>query len=348
MANNVFVNGREIACKKSDGKSVCAFPDVCMTPPETPATPPGVPVPYPNTGYAKDTTNGSKTVKISGKEVMLKNKSYFKQSTGDEAGSAAKKGVVTGVNRGKVYFDSWSMNVKIEGKNVVRHLDLTTHNHASAPGNSPPVHFTARSYSEDDALVDCILELCDTDPEIVKRAADKLTLYSVNPFTVETQTYDGAKWKTTEKATVRGYAQGDTIGINRRQDCSRTKGTLYHEVHHTKQDPKMSSRDREIDAYMQTEQWLIESEIPGTKDFRSTTADGRTIPNRKAIEQHVDKKYGYSSTTPRIIKTENGGKTVVFRDGKKRPARLGDRTQYIPPGQKLDKRRIPPEKLQCP
>ena len=69
-------------------------------------------MPYPNTGYAKDTTKGSKSVKISGKEVMLKDKSYFKQSTGDEAGSAAKKGVVTGVNRGKVYSNSWSMNVK--------------------------------------------------------------------------------------------------------------------------------------------------------------------------------------------------------------------------------------------
>ncbi len=101
MANKVFANGREIACKKADGKSIGAFPDVCMTPPETPATPPGVPVPYPNTGFARDTTAGSKTVKISGKEVMLRNKSYFRQSTGDEAGSATKKGVVTGVNQGK-------------------------------------------------------------------------------------------------------------------------------------------------------------------------------------------------------------------------------------------------------
>lgn len=29
------------------------------------------------------------------------------------------------------------MNVKFESKNVVRHLDLTTHNHASFPGNTP-------------------------------------------------------------------------------------------------------------------------------------------------------------------------------------------------------------------
>lgn len=138
MANDVFANGREISCKKADGKSICAFPDVCMTPPENPATPPGVPVPYPNTGLASDTTDGSKSVQISGKEIMLKNKSYFKKSMGDEAGCAAKKGVVTSVNRGKVYFIAWSMDVKAEGENVVRHLDMTTHNHASPVTNTPP------------------------------------------------------------------------------------------------------------------------------------------------------------------------------------------------------------------
>jgi hypothetical protein len=138
MANDVFANGREISCKAADGKSICAFPDVCFTPPQTPATPPGVPIPYPNTAFAKDATKGSKKVKISNKEVMLKNKSHFKTSTGDEAGAAPKKGVITSKTKGKVYFTAWSMDVKFEGENVVRHLDLTTHNHASVPGNSPP------------------------------------------------------------------------------------------------------------------------------------------------------------------------------------------------------------------
>ena len=138
MGNEVFANGREVSCKAADGKSICAFPDVCFTPPQTPATPPGVPIPYPNTGFAKDTTKGSKSVKITNKEVMLKNKSYFKTSTGDEAGCAPKKGIITSKIKGKIYFTSWSMDVKFEGKNVVRHLDLTTHNHASPPGQTPP------------------------------------------------------------------------------------------------------------------------------------------------------------------------------------------------------------------
>jgi len=137
MSGQVYANGLAICCKAAQGKSVCAFPDVCMTPPETPATPPGVPVPYPNTGLASDCSNGSTSVQISGQEVMLKNKSSFKKSSGDEAGSAPKKGIITSTNTGEVFFNTWSMDVLVEGENVVRHLDLTTHNHACYPGNSP-------------------------------------------------------------------------------------------------------------------------------------------------------------------------------------------------------------------
>ena len=117
MGNQVYANGREISCKAADGKSICAFPDVCLTPPPPPAG--FIPVPYPNTGMASDSTNGSRTVQITGKEVMLKNKSYFKQSTGDEAATrSTPMGVVTHTITGKVYFNSWSMDVKVEGENV--------------------------------------------------------------------------------------------------------------------------------------------------------------------------------------------------------------------------------------
>jgi hypothetical protein len=141
MGNQVYANAREISCKGADGKSIASFPDVCFTPPQTPATPPGVPLPYPNTGMASDCTDGSKTVQISGQEIMLKDKSYFKKSTGDEAGSAPKKGVVSSKITGKVYFTAWSMDVKFEGENVVRHWDVTTRNHGS-PANTPPWPYT--------------------------------------------------------------------------------------------------------------------------------------------------------------------------------------------------------------
>lgn len=137
MANEVFANGREISCKSGDGKSICEFPDVCMTPPTTAATPMGVPIPYPNTAFSRDATEGSRTVKIDQKEVMLQDASYYKTSTGDEAGCAtsAKKGIISGTTKGKMYFIAWSMDVSIEGKHVARTADMTTHNHASKPGN---------------------------------------------------------------------------------------------------------------------------------------------------------------------------------------------------------------------
>jgi uncharacterized protein DUF4150/HNH/endonuclease VII toxin of polymorphic toxin system len=135
MSNEVYANNMEVSCKAAAGKSICSFPDVCFTPPQTPVTPTGVPIPYPNTGMASDCTDGSSTVMISGQEVMLKNKSCFKKSTGDEAGCAPNKGLINGQNTGKVYFKAWSMSVQCEGENVVRHFDLTTHNHASDIGN---------------------------------------------------------------------------------------------------------------------------------------------------------------------------------------------------------------------
>ena len=128
------------------GKSICAFPDVCFTPPQTPATPPGVPIPYPNTGMASDTTDGSTSVKISGQEVMLKNKVVLQEEHRRRGGCAPKKGVVTSKNMGKVYFNTWSMDVKVEGENVVRILDMTTHNHGFLPGNTPPMAVHRRSH----------------------------------------------------------------------------------------------------------------------------------------------------------------------------------------------------------
>jgi hypothetical protein len=37
MGVNVFANGMEISCKKSDNKSIAAMPDICLSPPSPPA-----------------------------------------------------------------------------------------------------------------------------------------------------------------------------------------------------------------------------------------------------------------------------------------------------------------------
>ena len=84
MSCDVFANNNEISCKGGGNKVIAEFPDVCLSPPSPPAGP--IPVPYPNTSFSKDMQDGSKTVMIRGKEVMLKDKSFYKTSPlGNEA-----------------------------------------------------------------------------------------------------------------------------------------------------------------------------------------------------------------------------------------------------------------------
>ena len=65
---------------------------------------------------------------ISGQEVMLKDDSTFKKSTGDEAATKSLGSVVTHAIQGEARFVAWSMDVKIEGFNADRHLDMTVNN----------------------------------------------------------------------------------------------------------------------------------------------------------------------------------------------------------------------------
>lgn len=137
MGCEVYANGNEIACKTGDGKVIAAFPDVCNSPPSPPAGP--IPLPYPNTSFSKDTKKGSKTVKIKKKEVMLKDKSFYKSSPlGDEAATKSfGANLISHTITGKTYFAAWSMDVKYEDKNVCRHIDITTSNHGSPNAGTP-------------------------------------------------------------------------------------------------------------------------------------------------------------------------------------------------------------------
>jgi len=136
----VFANGLEIACKAQANQVIAAFPYVCMTPPQTPATPPGVPVPYPTFGMDGDTDKGTSTVKIGGKTVTQKNKSYYTKCTGNEAGCAPKKNLITSVNKGKEYAHAWSGNVKMDAEPISRFADLSSNDHASPiAGGAPSV-----------------------------------------------------------------------------------------------------------------------------------------------------------------------------------------------------------------
>lgn len=152
MATHVYANGNEIASKSADGSSKHAFPDICHTPPATASPtpikpfPPGVPIPYPNSCHASDITNGSRTVFILGKEIALENHSYFSVSEGDDAATRKlAKGIISGAVKGRCFFQTWSPNVKVEGRAVTRHLDLVSHNHKN-PSNTALFPYVSRGW----------------------------------------------------------------------------------------------------------------------------------------------------------------------------------------------------------
>jgi hypothetical protein len=126
MPATVGVNSLTVVHKSSNGVTI-AFPDVCLTP-APPASP--IPIPYPNIATSADTANGSKKVTCDGNPICLKD-SNFSKSSGDEAGT--NKGVVSGKNMGKAEFVNYSFDVKVEGKNVARALDLMLHNDKNTP-----------------------------------------------------------------------------------------------------------------------------------------------------------------------------------------------------------------------
>ncbi|QRK04191.1 DUF4150 domain-containing protein [Archangium violaceum] len=126
MANTVGVNKMSVVTKDSNGVSA-AFPDVCKTP--SPGGP--IPIPYPNVAKSSDTAQGTKKVSVEGNPVCVKD-SNFSTSTGDEAGTAGG-GVVSGKTKGKAEFVNFSFDVKFEGKNVARAMDLMLHNDKNTP-----------------------------------------------------------------------------------------------------------------------------------------------------------------------------------------------------------------------
>jgi hypothetical protein len=138
MSHEVYANDWEIAGKAGNNKSIARFPDVCLSPPSPPAGP--IPVPYPDTSFSSDLKKGSKSVKLGGKPAALAQQSYYKPSVlGDEAATRNfGANIVTHQITGKTYFQAWSMDVKFEGKNVCRHFDITTSNHASSGTTTAP------------------------------------------------------------------------------------------------------------------------------------------------------------------------------------------------------------------
>jgi hypothetical protein len=133
MSVTVSANNRTVVHQSSMGMAQI-FPDPCKTP--TPGGP--VPVPYPNIALSKDTTQGTTTVKCDGNPINVKG-SEFAISQGDEPGTLL--GVISNRVKGEAHWIQYSFNVKADGKNVCRLLDLMRLNGGSSE-NTPPTPCT--------------------------------------------------------------------------------------------------------------------------------------------------------------------------------------------------------------
>jgi hypothetical protein len=126
MGAKVTVNSPNTLVHADSAGQSPVFPDVCKTP--APPGPP-IPVPYPNLARSSSASDTSTTVEADGKKIMLK-KSTYSSSTGDEAGSIG--GVVSNCTKGKAQFIVYSFDVKVEGQNVPRNLDMMKQNGSSS------------------------------------------------------------------------------------------------------------------------------------------------------------------------------------------------------------------------
>lgn len=128
MGVTVGANAMSVVHAGSSGTTI-AFPDACKTP--TPPGPP-MPIPYPNVAKSSDADKCASKVKADGNPLCVKD-SVFSTSTGDEAGSVG--GLISSKTKGKAEFVNFSFDVKAEGKNVPRAMDMMLHNDK----NTPPV-----------------------------------------------------------------------------------------------------------------------------------------------------------------------------------------------------------------
>src|SRR5262249_7191746 len=103
-------------------------------------------------------------------------------------------------------FTSWSMDIKIEGENAVRHLDLMTHNHASTPGNSPPWAYT------DAAATNPI-------PECQNNADQKKAACEDRGHTTAAQQCADEACKQAKKCLLVSYAQGKSEAHGSKVRC---------------------------------------------------------------------------------------------------------------------------------
>jgi hypothetical protein len=206
MGQPVTANGRSVLHKGHGMTHTCAVPDVCKTP--SPGGP--IPIPYVNVAMDTNITDAAESVKIEGNPVANV-AAKISTSTGDEPGSAGG-GIMSGKIKGTVTWKMGSLDVKAEGKSVVRLLDTDFHNGNSFNTSFVAPGMTGMAYADDfegpcpictkDSSEHKILESESTADTCAKIVADLKAAYKSNK---------GKKKALYAKKGRRGYMVGVMI-----------------------------------------------------------------------------------------------------------------------------------------
>jgi hypothetical protein len=184
----VRATGLSICHKGSGGFVRNTIPDVCRTP--------TVPVPHVIISFSRDLVKGSRTVVADGGHSIAIRGSEFATCTGDEPGVG--KGVVSGTNKGKSRWLTWSPTVYVEGRNVCRLTDKMTMN----TGNAASLNgLTQADVAADPELqVLCVIFCQCLDAPAVGARGQRL--YQVCASTVITSGDRALNWQSTAKAEI--------------------------------------------------------------------------------------------------------------------------------------------------
>lgn len=124
MSLTIIINGLTLAHKGSAGTATATIPDVCKTPPIP------TPVPYPNISFSHFLAKGTTTVKADGGNMIAIKGSELSMSTGDEPGVAG--GIKSSTFIQEATWITYSLDVKMNGKNACRLTDKLWMNHMNA------------------------------------------------------------------------------------------------------------------------------------------------------------------------------------------------------------------------
>ena len=180
----------------------------------------------------------------------------------------------------------------------------------------------------DDWSVDCVLEImCPWNSHIVENILPGFTIYMYEDFEIPQKEWNGSEWIDNPMHPRAYHWPGNNeIGFRSNLSCNEIVIALYHEAWHAQQPPELIevTLDREMNAFINTEQWSIDIGISGQIDESSSSdvtslrseTDGQAEVDEEQVRQHVRQRYGGASerSGERIhSKTEDKNKVRVRR-----------------------------------